>query len=706
MARKKQQKPVQSTAQKTQQEAQPIKNSVFSYTIKSVWSQQKTALSTLFLLGFLLYANTLSHDYVLDDKIVLTHNQITKKGFSSLFDHFLYDSMNGFWANNYGVDVKDLEDKNLVSGGRYRPVTMVTHSIEYGLFGKSPFIGHLINALLYGATGFLLFVFLSFLFPVKDQKWYWNIPFIATLLFVVHPLHTEVVANIKGRDEILSFFFALLALNSFVKFVKGQNDSKSLVYTCLFFGLALFSKETALPFLVILPLTAITFFRSKLKELAMPILALVGVTALYMVVRFSVLGWESADVPNEIMNNPFLRANSEEKWATIVLSFLAYLKLMVFPHPLTHDYYPFHLPFLDAEVMYANWSTPLVFVSIVTGVALLVVTIREVFLRQSVLGFGLAWFFGTLLLVSNVLFPVGVFMNERFLYIPSAGLLLVGTVYLFKWVPTVKDANARWVMPLLFVLVGAMSVKTISRNTAWESDRTLALTDVEISEGSAKVKMSAGLQIMQQHENSAVAIKRENFEIAIGHLSKAIEIHPTYVQALTLIGKAHFQLEEYAKANVYFLRLAGVNPNFENRSALLFVVAASRKMMENGEIQSAVESLQALQKYYPNASEPLTTLGEAYGRYLNKPQESEAFLLKALQIAPTNADALMNLGTLYAQQRDLVKAKSYFEQAMRYVPNNMVLLQNLAAIYSQLGDVENYQRYAKRIQDLQQNTKK
>ena len=704
MARKKQQKQFGNQRKTVSTDSQ---KEVASFeSSKSIqWFQHKNALALIFIIGFLLYANTFSHEYVLDDKIVLTHNQITKKGIKGMLDHFFYDSMNGFWANNYGIDVKDLGDKNLVSGGRYRPVTMMTHSIEYGLFEDAPGVSHFINALLYGFTGFLLFVFLQLLFPIENKKWYWNIPFITALLFMVHPLHTEVVANVKGRDEILSFLFVLFALIHFIQHFKLAKASKHLLWSAIFFALALFSKETAFPFLVLLPLTAIIFLKLSFQKVAVPAFVLAAVATFYIVVRFSVLGWEGSDIPTELMNNPFIRATEGEKWATIVLSFLVYLKLMVFPHPLTHDYYPFHLPFTDAEVEYAQWSDPLVFVSLVSLIALIVIAVRHVFLKQSVIGYGLAWFFGTLFLVSNVLFPVGVFMNERFLYIPSAGLILIGAYFLVKWVPTTTHKYFKPLAAMLILVALGFSYKTVDRNAAWETDRTLALTDVEISEGSAKIKMSAAIQLMQSAQNMALVQKEPIFREAISHLEESVEIHPTYSQSLILLGKALYQLNEFQESNYYFLRLAAANPGFENRAALTFVVMNSRKLMEKGQVQPAVEALQSLRDYYANSTEPLTTLGEAYGRYLNRPQESESFLLKALQISPNNPDALMNLGTLYAQQNQIEKAKSYFEQAMRYVPNNLVLLQNLAAIYAQTGEQEKYQSYAKRIEQLKKGKK-
>ena len=103
----------------------------------------------LFVFGFLLYAQTVNYQYALDDKIVIISNQITTRGFDGVMDHFFYDSMDGFWAEQYGIDVEDLDKDALVAGGRYRPLSLVTYAIEYELFGENPWWSHLINALLY-----------------------------------------------------------------------------------------------------------------------------------------------------------------------------------------------------------------------------------------------------------------------------------------------------------------------------------------------------------------------------------------------------------------------------------------------------------------------------------------------------------------------------------------------------------------------------
>src|SRR3972149_7555568 len=152
------------------------------------------------ILSFLYYGNTLTHEYALDDAIVINQNLFTKNGISGIQDILSYDTFTGFFG----------KEKKLVEGGRYRPFSLITFAIEYEFFGLSPHISHFINIALYAFTAIMLFLVLSALFAGYRQKYrFLNIPFITTLIFIIHPVHTEVVANIKGRDEILALLAAL-----------------------------------------------------------------------------------------------------------------------------------------------------------------------------------------------------------------------------------------------------------------------------------------------------------------------------------------------------------------------------------------------------------------------------------------------------------------------------------------------------------------
>src|ERR1035437_8079055 len=113
----------------------------------------------LCFIGFALYSNTLFHDYALDDGLVIRENRYTKQGFAGIKDILIHDS----FAGNIKLGSNEL------TGGRYRPLSLVTYAIEWQFFGQSPHISHFINVLLYCLTGFLLFWFLYHYLSEKNK---------------------------------------------------------------------------------------------------------------------------------------------------------------------------------------------------------------------------------------------------------------------------------------------------------------------------------------------------------------------------------------------------------------------------------------------------------------------------------------------------------------------------------------------------------
>ena len=161
-------------------------------------------LVALIVLAFLININTLSNDYALDDAVVLTQNSIVKKGVSGIPEMLTSNYLKGYTT-----------DVNLLSGSRYRPLTLVAFALEYQFFGEQPFVSHLINLLLYLMLIVLLFKFLRMAMPISQQY----LIFITVLIFSIHPVHTEVIANVKGRDELLAFILLLSALIFEFKFL-------------------------------------------------------------------------------------------------------------------------------------------------------------------------------------------------------------------------------------------------------------------------------------------------------------------------------------------------------------------------------------------------------------------------------------------------------------------------------------------------------
>tara|TARA_B100000780_G_scaffold277413_1_gene248069 strand:+ start:326 stop:2311 length:1986 start_codon:yes stop_codon:yes gene_type:complete len=648
-------------------------------------------------LAVLLYISTYNFQYALDDKLVITGNQITKRGFDGIGLQFTHDAMDGFWAEQYGVQVEDYEGTNLVSGGRYRPLTMATHSVEYGLFGENPAISHLINALLYGVLALLVYGFLIRLFPQTKESWI-SVPFIIALIYVAHPLHVEVVANIKGRDELLSFLFAVLAMNVTIDAYKKQNITGYVLGGLAFF-LSLMSKETTIPFLVLLPLV-LYYINDNIdfKKLAIPTGVFFVTAIAYLGIRSAVIGETSLDPPNELMNNPFVQAVGMEKWATILLTVTAYIKLVFWPHPLTHDYYPFHLPFMAPEAHYpqiSHWASLL-------GVVFLIAIIAYAFwglMKKEKNSIGAWIFLGTIALVLNALFPVGVFMNERFMFIPSLGILIIFVAGLLK----VKD-----IVPLRYAFVGlaiVFGVLTINRSYAWENDTTLALTDVEVSEGSAKSHMGAGDALVKVIKGMPEGPERnKKVQEAFTHLKKSLDIYPGYFPPLDLLAQLYFQSGNYKESIRFYKMCFDRKPG--NISFAQNIVFIGNKLIELKRYSEAAQAFDEALSLKPDLVFALDRAAEVHGRYLNDPKKALEYLNRAVGVDPNNADILQKLGIIYAMTGNSTRAIEYFEAALKINPNNANVLNNLGITYIQIGEKAKGEQYIMQAKQMSTNLSK
>src|SRR5688572_27489545 len=216
-----------------------------------VWTSRWSA-ALLAALAVAVYANTLGHGHALDDRLVITHNEFVRAGWSGLPEILTEDYLRGYLA----------EKANPMTGGRYRPLSLVTFAVEAALFGPDhPFIGHLLNVLLYALCCVLVYrVAIALLAERAPDRGWLAVPFLAALLFTVHPLHTEVVANIKSRDELLALSFAL-ASALFALRAADRRSAGSAIAAAVCFFLAMFSKESAITFLAVVPLS-LWFFRA------------------------------------------------------------------------------------------------------------------------------------------------------------------------------------------------------------------------------------------------------------------------------------------------------------------------------------------------------------------------------------------------------------------------------------------------------------
>ncbi|MDB4060366.1 glycosyltransferase family 39 protein [Vicingaceae bacterium] len=616
--------------------------------------------------GFLLYGNTLTHDFALDDAIVITENDFTKKGFSGIWDQLTNDQFIGFYG----------EKKELVAGGRYRPLSMVIYNIQYDLAGANPFLGHLINVLFYILNGILLYTVLNrVLSQFQGFLKGISLPLLVSLLWFFHPIHTEVVANIKGLDEIMAFCLQLSTLWYILNYLENQkiNDLLGIV---VFFFLGLLAKESTITWLAVIPILIYFFTNHSFKKALPAFGGLAAAAVIWAGIRYQVVGGGISAVADNIMNDPFLEATISEKYATITLTLGKYLQLLVFPHPLTYDYYPKHIPIV-------GWGNKMVLLSLLAYLFIAIIAIWG-FFKKNVVSFAILLYVITLSIASNLVFVIGAFMNERFVYVSSLGLSLIIGFGIFKLLEHKKiSKNAIWT--LLFTIFGLYSLKTISRNQVWKNNLTLATHDANISVNGAKSNvMAGGLLTENAMKLKDSSEKQKMLQEGLVYLQRAINAYPEYIDGLILMGNAQWELtKNINQALPYYYQILAINPYHQNTLQNFYIIVEQSKNTED-----KINAYKTLLRYNPNEMTAYLNLGRTYGREKNDLKNAQLYLETALKIAPNNYEVLSNLGTLYGLSKSYNAAIDALEKAAKMNPTIAKTQIDLGLSYYYLGQLE------------------
>lgn len=645
------------------------------------FTNRRLHMAVIFGFSFLLYVNTLGFDYAQDDAIVITDNMFTAKGLAGIPGILKYDTFYGFF--------KEEGKANLVSGGRYRPLSLITFALEVALFGQSPFVSHLVNALLYGATAVLLYwVLLQWFMPgppspglrraEEDAPHAYFVALAGALLFAAHPLHTEAVANIKGRDEILALLGSLGAVSLSFRAFRESRPLWNLAAGAVFL-LALFSKENAITFLAVVPLAYFFFTRAAAGAIIRQTLPFAAAAALFLVARGAVLHWSSLTaVSGELMNNPFLKVEGNryvpfsagEKLATIVYTLGKYVQLLFVPHPLTHDYYPRHIGVM-------SWSDGRALGSLLLYLFLGAYALRGLPRRDPV-SFGILFFLATISIVSNLVFPVGTNMSERFAYMPSVGFALAFAVMLYRLTlrlaPQRRLSEFRNLYPALAVtgvFLLFFGARTIARNPVWQDNYTLFSTDVKTSPNSAKLRNAIGGELVTRSVDEKDESRRRRMLLeAVGHLEAAVRIHPNYKNAYLLLGNACYYLKDWEKAIRYYQQALTLDSAYEearNNLGITYRDAGRDAGESKGDVAGATRYLEQAYALRPNEYETVRLLAVAYGFAGNSAKALPLFE-KAVQLDPDNADAVYNLGTAYHQAGQPERGNELYRRAIEMDP--------------------------------------
>jgi len=592
----------------------------------------------LLVIGLVFYANSFQNEYALDDGIVILKNEYVQSGFKGIKKILGTDAYESYY--------RQMNAKQQLSGGRYRPLSIVTFAIGQQLFGdikKKPeeqvaFIRHFVNVALYILSIVALFYFLlHFVFENKP-----DIAFLTALIFLIHPMHTEVVANIKSRDEIMSFLFIILTFISAFKYMRDRRMGQ-LIGGLLFYFMALLSKEYAITLVVLIPM----LFYIKGRPFGKSILAVLpffAVALIYIIIRLKVVGLGSTVANTDVLNNPYMFATKQEKWATEIEILNHYLRLLFFPHPLSSDYSYSTIP-------YIGFGNPKVWLAMGLHLAMIVATI-VLFIRRNILAFAFAFYLLHLFLVSNLGLDIGATMGERLVYHSSLGFAMaiaMGLDLLLNKAGEEKKKQTA-LMGVSGVLALACVIIVIPRNADWKNDNTLFIHDADVVPNSVLVNGNAGkayVDLSEKPENKEH--ETEYINKAIVYLNRAVSVHTQYVNGYLNLGVCYFKLKDYDKAKEYWDKAKVIFPN----NPYLKV------------------NYPLLGKAYMN---------EAFRIGAKDPGKAVAMLEKAVESDPSNPDLWYNLGGACFTINNFQRAREAWIKALELKPDYEQAKQGLAAI--------------------------
>ena len=566
--------------------------------------------------AFILYSNTFNNGFVLDDYSAIVENRFVQSGSEGLGDIFTSHYRAGYWAS---------------PGDLYRPLVLASFAIEHQISDGTPFIHHFINVLLYALLGVVLYALLQNWFPKQTYQ----IPLIVTLLFLAHPIHTEVVANIKSRDELMSLFFILSSLLALHSFLKSKKIGSLILLGSLYF-LALLSKESSLVFLLIIPATAYFFNDSSKQDLFKIVGTLLVPAIAFLSLRHNALMDQSEVVPVSIS---FLSNDPVNTFLLAGYHLMLYLYKLVIPINLSSQYPEFSQGATSLE-------SAIGVIGLLFHLALLYFGFKW-FKEKKILGFAILFYLFTHFLHSNIVLTIGTLFGERLLFTPSIAFALITGIVFIKYIQP-KGNKALMGSALLIGVIYAGI--TITRNTEWDSNSSLYAADVKKQPNSCMLNYWQSLELTnEEYLNTLTPDQRTDaLNEGLTYLEKSLDLNPNYGEALSQMGLVYYKLGQNENALTYY-----------------------DKALNQG--KGGVNMLNNVAAIY-------------FG--LGDFEKAKSYYERTVTIDPYHRDAWGNLGITYAQLADFTSAENAFIQAIKINPNNGQLHFYLGMTLNQVGKSE------------------
>lgn len=613
-----------------------------------------SALILVFIL--ISYHHSLSGTFVFDDTVAIVKNKDVSKSpisFNSLLNH-------DFW----GANLTDAE-----SHKSYRPLTTLIFHFEYSILQLRSFHMKIINLVWHCMNSLLV---LNLFYRVIGNK---TTSFIGSLLFAIHPVHTEAVCGIVGRAELLfcfCFLVAIILMDSVEDNNHLQNGMKYFV-VILFSSLGLFCKETAI---TILP--SCVFYdiikRSRRKRITWEnvireiYIVFAVITSFLLYLRLWIQNFERPKF--NAMDNP-IAANDDFIQKMLSQNFLFALNCWIAFCPV---WLSFDWALGSVELLTSIWDIR------VLGILIMYLFIFTILITKSkklLIGFG---FVVIPFFPASGVIKVGFVIAERVLYVPSIGIcLIVALTFQNLYLKVTQHKKL-----LLLGLVGLCLVfilRTRQRSTEWMTEELLFSSALKVCPNNAKV-----------HYNIArLATDKGDKKKAFHHYHRAIDLYSNYEAALMNLGNLYREIGDFQTAENFIKRSLDVLEEFPAAWMNLGIVQATRR--KHFEALQSYRNALKYRKHYPVCYYNMGNL------FLEIKEYSEAIKhwQESVALNPYQPKAWANILTLLDNQQLFDDAIRLSDQALRYLPNETSILFIRANVCGKMRNYVESEQLYKRV---------
>ncbi|XP_027632030.1 protein O-mannosyl-transferase TMTC4 isoform X3 [Tupaia chinensis] len=635
------------------------------------------------------FARSYDGDFVFDDSEAIVNNKDLQAE-TPLGDLWHHD----FWGSRLSSNS---------SHKSYRPLTVLTFRMNYYLSGGFHPVGfHVVNILLHGGISVLLVDVFSVLFgglqyTSKGRRVHLapRASLLAALLFAVHPVHTECVAGVVGRADLLCALFFLLSFlgycNAFRESNKeGTHSSTFWVLLSILLGaVAMLCKEQGVTvlglnavfdILVIGKFNALEIVQKALRKdrslesirmlrngrllFRMALLTSGGAGMLY--VRWKIMGtgppaFTEVDNPASFADSVMVRAINYNYYYALNAW------LLLCPWWLCFDWSMGCIPLIKSV---SDWRVIALAALWLCLIGLICQALcSEDSHKRRILTLGLGFLVIPFLPASNLFFRVGFVVAERVLYLPSVGfctLLTFGVGALGKHVKKKKRIAAA-VLGILFI----NTLRCMIRSGEWRNEEQLFRSALSVCPLNAKVHYNVGKNLADKGNQTA----------AIRYYREAVRLNPKYVHAMNNLGNILKERNELQEAEELLSLAVRIQPDFAAAWMNLGIVQNSLKRFDAAE-QSYRTAIKHRRKY-PDC---YYNLGRLYAD-LNRHVEALSAWRNATVLKPEHSLAWNNMIILLDNTGNLAQAEAAGREALQLIPNDHSLMFSLANV---LGKAQKY----------------